>query len=360
MVAQRPGRVLQVQSVSFHRELTRGNVSLNTVQDFTSAAFKDWTVIPLLLFFLCLEYYFSAWNIFEDPKHWNISSVAFDDTSAFFNFFKHLDAAEFSVVLGHGPVQASAGEDVVLPCHLEPPFNVSTLTVEWTMNRRIVHVYTNRKHDHPQDEQFRGRTSLFPEELSRGNISLKLTNVTVEDSGLYFCYVPRLKNQVNRGNVNLTVNPRDDAGGREETGGNDETEDDKKESRDQRGVIAAFVVVAVIVIILVLVLVLGSKHKDRLETWWDERWRTEKKNLENHQWRRELETEQNPQGPDPEQNPQGPDPEQKPQGPDPEQNPQGPDPEQKPQGPDPEQKPQGPDPEQNPQGEPRVSPSDDL
>ncbi|KAM3591200.1 uncharacterized protein V6R79_024561 [Siganus canaliculatus] len=156
--------------------------------------------------------------------------------------------AEFSVV-GHEPVQASAGEDVVLPCRLNPPFDVSTLTVEWTRDGRIVHVYKDRKYDHPQDEQFRGRTSLFHEEMIRGNISLKLSNVTVEDSGLYFCYVPRLNSTVKRGNVNLTVHPQKNPAG---SGGDNETEDDQKQTRVHTPAIVAISFVLIIAVSAVL------------------------------------------------------------------------------------------------------------
>ncbi|KAG8005915.1 Butyrophilin subfamily 3 member A3, partial [Nibea albiflora] len=115
---------------------------------------------------------------------------------------------ESDVVGSHEPVKATVGQDVILPCHLEPPFDVSTLTVEWKCNRTIVHLYRSGADDvHTQDKNFKNRTSLFHEEMSRGNISLKLTNVTELDAGNYSCCVPKLDSQVKRGNVILTVAP---------------------------------------------------------------------------------------------------------------------------------------------------------
>uniref|UniRef100_A0A3B4B0G9 Ig-like domain-containing protein n=1 Tax=Periophthalmus magnuspinnatus TaxID=409849 RepID=A0A3B4B0G9_9GOBI len=38
-----------------------------------------------------------------------------------------------------------------------------------------------------QAESFRGRTSLFPEQISRGNASLQLSHVKVSDQGSYLC-----------------------------------------------------------------------------------------------------------------------------------------------------------------------------
>ncbi|KAM3590329.1 uncharacterized protein V6R79_007682 [Siganus canaliculatus] len=140
--------------------------------------------------------------------------------------------SEFSDVVGDGPVQATVGEDVVLSCHLDPPSDVSAKTVHWKRNHLTVHLYRDRNDDYEdlQDEQFRGRTSLFHHEMSRGNISLKLTNVTEEDSGRYSCYLPKLESTVKRGNVLLRVfrvNPQKDPAG---TGGNYE-----KETGDKAG-----------------------------------------------------------------------------------------------------------------------------
>uniref|UniRef100_A0A3B4G1P3 Ig-like domain-containing protein n=1 Tax=Pundamilia nyererei TaxID=303518 RepID=A0A3B4G1P3_9CICH len=94
------------------------------------------------------------------------------------------------------PVKANVGEDVILPCHLEPPFNVSTLTVEWKRNKTYVHVYRSMKHDpNQQNSHFINRTYLFCDEIGKGNISLLLRNVSKEDEGLYICYVPKLHSQ---------------------------------------------------------------------------------------------------------------------------------------------------------------------
>ncbi|XP_047242614.1 CD276 antigen-like isoform X2 [Girardinichthys multiradiatus] len=104
------------------------------------------------------------------------------------------------------PVTAEVGDDVILPCHVEPSANLTKLTVEWRCNNSMVHLYRSQK-DVPemQDERFRNRTSLFHEELVHGNVSLKLTNVTKEDAGNYSCYIPRLTSKVKRGNVTLNV-----------------------------------------------------------------------------------------------------------------------------------------------------------
>ena len=103
-------------------------------------------------------------------------------------------------------VYVTIGDDAVLSCHLEPEFDLKTQTVEWRRDQTIVHVYRNNDDDPAlQDERFRGRTSLFQDEMIRGNISLKLTNVTEQDAGEYMCFVPNLRSQVKKGYVTLIV-----------------------------------------------------------------------------------------------------------------------------------------------------------
>lgn len=115
-------------------------------------------------------------------------------------------AGESDVIGSDEPVKANVGEDVILPCHLEPPFNVSTLTVEWKRNKTYVHVYRSMKHDpNQQNTHFINRTYLFCDEIGKGNISLLLRNVSKEDEGLYICHVPKLHSQVRKGKIILKV-----------------------------------------------------------------------------------------------------------------------------------------------------------
>uniref|UniRef100_A0AAX7VVF1 Ig-like domain-containing protein n=1 Tax=Astatotilapia calliptera TaxID=8154 RepID=A0AAX7VVF1_ASTCA len=120
--------------------------------------------------------------------------------------YVNLTVGESDVIGSDEPVKANVGEDVILPCHLEPPFNVSTLTVEWRRNKTYVHVYRSMKHDpNQQNSHFINRTYLFCDEIGKGNISLLLRNVSKEDEGLYICYVPKLHSQVRKGNITLKV-----------------------------------------------------------------------------------------------------------------------------------------------------------
>uniref|UniRef100_A0A4W6G5B1 Ig-like domain-containing protein n=1 Tax=Lates calcarifer TaxID=8187 RepID=A0A4W6G5B1_LATCA len=57
-----------------------------------------------------------------------------------------------------------------------------------------------------QDQRFRNRTSLFKDQISRGNASLQLTGVEVQDQGKYRCFTSTM-----RGNKDSLINLRVDA-----------------------------------------------------------------------------------------------------------------------------------------------------
>ncbi|KAI3375485.1 hypothetical protein L3Q82_003818 [Scortum barcoo] len=56
-------------------------------------------------------------------------------------------------------------------------------------------------------QSYFGRTSLFTDELKRGNISLKIMNVTLADEGRYKCLIPKLKSTVKESIVKLVIDP---------------------------------------------------------------------------------------------------------------------------------------------------------
>lgn len=106
----------------------------------------------------------------------------------------------------HQPVQVLVGQDAILLCQVRPHLDVSGLTVEWKRNTALVHVYRNMR-DNPnlQHKDFKDRTSLFHDEMTRGNISVKLSSVNKLDAGNYTCFVPKLEGEVKRGYTVLVV-----------------------------------------------------------------------------------------------------------------------------------------------------------
>ncbi|KAG7330387.1 hypothetical protein KOW79_006609 [Hemibagrus wyckioides] len=67
------------------------------------------------------------------------------------------------------------------------------MTVEWfklNVEDSLVHLYKDHKdRNEGQAQSYRGRTSLFKEELQKGNASLKLSALRVSDEGKYKCLV---------------------------------------------------------------------------------------------------------------------------------------------------------------------------
>uniref|UniRef100_A0AAX7VWN2 Ig-like domain-containing protein n=1 Tax=Astatotilapia calliptera TaxID=8154 RepID=A0AAX7VWN2_ASTCA len=101
-----------------------------------------------------------------------------------------------------GPSQAlvaRAGDDVILPCHLEPAYDVSIKTLEWTrssLDPRFVYVSrASQEIEKLKNPSFKGRTSLFVDELKYGNISLKISKVKFDDTGTYKCYIPEMEKE---------------------------------------------------------------------------------------------------------------------------------------------------------------------
>uniref|UniRef100_A0A671TNQ8 Ig-like domain-containing protein n=1 Tax=Sparus aurata TaxID=8175 RepID=A0A671TNQ8_SPAAU len=98
------------------------------------------------------------------------------------------------------------GDDIILTCHLKPAMDVNAETIEWTrpdLDQRFVHVRRpGLDLEHVKNPSYKGRTSLFSDELKQGNISLKLSKVQLSDQGTYVCDIP-LMNQ--RSFVRLVV-----------------------------------------------------------------------------------------------------------------------------------------------------------
>nr|XP_005755062.1 PREDICTED: myelin-oligodendrocyte glycoprotein-like [Pundamilia nyererei] len=82
-----------------------------------------------------------------------------------------------SEVIGpNQPVAATVGDDIILPCYLYPTMDASDMTVEWSrpdLDLRLVHVWPERPE--LQNPSYKGRTSLFINEMKNGELSLKIS-----------------------------------------------------------------------------------------------------------------------------------------------------------------------------------------
>uniref|UniRef100_A0A3Q1FNH9 Immunoglobulin V-set domain-containing protein n=1 Tax=Acanthochromis polyacanthus TaxID=80966 RepID=A0A3Q1FNH9_9TELE len=61
-------------------------------------------------------------------------------------------------------------------------------------NRSVHKYYQDQDQLEDQHQSFRNRTSLFKDQISRGNASLQLTEVKVQDEGRYKCFTNETQN----------------------------------------------------------------------------------------------------------------------------------------------------------------------
>ncbi|CAM4697486.1 unnamed protein product [Caretta caretta] len=94
-------------------------------------------------------------------------------------------------------VVAHFGGDVTLSCLFpsQPGMNLQDVTLTWQKEQEgaealVVHShYYGKDQLARQDEVYRNQTHLDPEGLARGNASLMLRGVCIQDEGIYLCHV---------------------------------------------------------------------------------------------------------------------------------------------------------------------------
>ncbi|XP_059210316.1 butyrophilin subfamily 3 member A2-like isoform X2 [Centropristis striata] len=107
----------------------------------------------------------------------------------------HLCRGQSQLVGPSQPIVANVGDDIILPCHLEPAEDVAAMTLEWTrlgLKLKLVNVWRDGQDLDTRSPSYRGRTFLFTDELKKGNISLKLSTVKLSDTGRYKCFIPEI------------------------------------------------------------------------------------------------------------------------------------------------------------------------
>ncbi|XP_071315671.1 butyrophilin subfamily 3 member A2-like isoform X2 [Trachinotus anak] len=107
----------------------------------------------------------------------------------------HSCGGQSQVISPPQPIVAMVGDDIILPCHLEPAVDAVDLTVEWArpdLDPRFVHLRRDRvdllNERHPS---YMSRTSLSTTKMKCGDISLKLSTVKLSDAGMYNCLIPK-------------------------------------------------------------------------------------------------------------------------------------------------------------------------
>nr|XP_046183229.1 butyrophilin subfamily 1 member A1-like isoform X4 [Oncorhynchus gorbuscha] len=98
----------------------------------------------------------------------------------------------FTLMVHHGRILTALNSSVSLACELSPLFNAEPLEVRWYRSGdfdKPALLYRDHKiQEDPVDPRYKGRVSLTGG-LDRGNVSLTLERVTLEDGGEYVCRV---------------------------------------------------------------------------------------------------------------------------------------------------------------------------
>ncbi|KAK6324983.1 hypothetical protein J4Q44_G00043250 [Coregonus suidteri] len=119
----------------------------------------------------------------------------------------------FTLVVPHGPILTQINASISLPCELSPIFSAEPLEVCWyrpgNFNRPAL-LYKDHSIQASMDPRYWGRVSLTGG-LERGNVSLRLERVTLEDRGEYVCHVSS-EHWYEKAKVSLTLIARGSGG----------------------------------------------------------------------------------------------------------------------------------------------------
>ncbi|XP_015248138.1 PREDICTED: myelin-oligodendrocyte glycoprotein-like [Cyprinodon variegatus] len=120
-------------------------------------------------------------------------------------FKSNLFSGNYQLIFPFEPILAAPGDDVILPCRVDPYWNAMEKTVEWSRpdlkasdpQKRVEYVYVHRFRKMDRDmmmETYIQRTSLS-EGLRHGDVSLRIHNVSLEDNGRFRCFIPSLSRE---------------------------------------------------------------------------------------------------------------------------------------------------------------------
>ncbi|XP_062235188.1 ribonuclease inhibitor-like [Platichthys flesus] len=97
-------------------------------------------------------------------------------------------------------------ESCILPCSFHPGKDPAIHWVKVEPGNLPVHSYYRASDQLGlQSERFRGRTSLFTDQISRGNASIRLTVLQLQDRGKYKCYTSTIIGGNKESFINLRV-----------------------------------------------------------------------------------------------------------------------------------------------------------
>ncbi|KAF5896077.1 antigen like protein, partial [Clarias magur] len=85
-------------------------------------------------------------------------------------------------------VEAAVGDSVILPCSS----SLHDKDVFWQYKdaKPVYDIIDGKENFDDQDGEYRYRVKGFPSEFTKGNYSIRLSDVKLDDTGTYSCKIP--------------------------------------------------------------------------------------------------------------------------------------------------------------------------
>ncbi|KTF95008.1 hypothetical protein cypCar_00010643, partial [Cyprinus carpio] len=99
---------------------------------------------------------------------------------------------EFEITVPRDTVTGFYSEALILRCSfpVDSSWDLQSTVITWQRGLDVVHrFYYSQDQLDRQNQHFVNRTSLFIQEMARGNASLRLDKVTLQDAGVYTCSI---------------------------------------------------------------------------------------------------------------------------------------------------------------------------
>ncbi|KAM9694963.1 butyrophilin subfamily 1 member A1-like [Trichechus inunguis] len=100
-------------------------------------------------------------------------------------------SGQFYVTGPKSPVTALVGEEAVFSCHLSPPMDAQNMEVNWCRDHPwglVYHYGTSQDHVKQQRPEYQGRTEFLKENITKGQVALRIQHICPSDEGKYSCF----------------------------------------------------------------------------------------------------------------------------------------------------------------------------
>ncbi|KAF7476657.1 Hypothetical predicted protein [Marmota monax] len=99
-------------------------------------------------------------------------------------------AGQFLVIGPSSPIIVMVGEEAMFSCHLSPSMDAQNMEVTWrhTNKSGLVHNYRNSQDKDQQHPENQGRAEILRENITRGQVALRIRNIHPADEGDYRCF----------------------------------------------------------------------------------------------------------------------------------------------------------------------------